>query len=196
MPHRNRVAPDATIVRAPYRGRWMGNRGGPLPDDPGRRPWASRAWIYCRLDFNGRRRVFREPGRRYTELFFFDETHALAAGHRPCGECQHHRLRDFKVAAGFAVTTSVAAIDRRLHEQRTGAERQVAVIGSLPDGAFVVHAGQPALLWDSGMHRWDPERGYAPIATPAADTRLVVLTPPTIVTALAGGFTVEPALGQ
>jgi methylphosphotriester-DNA--protein-cysteine methyltransferase len=35
------------------------------------------------------------PG-RYTELFFLDEATALAAGHRPCAECQRARFNHFR----------------------------------------------------------------------------------------------------
>lgn len=34
------------------------------------------------------------PG-EYTELFFLDEATALAAGHRPCAECNRERFLAF-----------------------------------------------------------------------------------------------------
>lgn len=172
----------------------MGNRGGPIADDPQRRQWARRAWIYCHLEFNGRERVFRDPGRRYTELFFFDEAHALAAGHRPCGECQHRRLQEFKAAAGFTAETRVATIDIELHSQRIGNDGRYASIGSLPDGAFVVLDDQPTLVWGEHIFGWHPERGYARVPAPPAGTRVAVVTPAIILTALASGFRVQPDL--
>lgn len=66
----------------PQRGRWMGNRGGCLHDDAGRlgtARWRTRAWLICRLEFKGWYRKVMQPG-LYTELFFFDEATALAAG--------------------------------------------------------------------------------------------------------------------
>ena len=66
----------------------MGNRGR-LHDNRRRlvtTGWRSRAWLICVLEFRGRHRTIMAPG-HYTELFFLDEAVALAAGHRPCGEC-------------------------------------------------------------------------------------------------------------
>src|SRR4029453_19608900 len=76
----------------------MGN-GGRL-HDPARRivrrvAGGYRAWVTCRLEFRGRHRTVMAPN-RYTELFFLDEATALAAGHRPCGECRRADFRRFK----------------------------------------------------------------------------------------------------
>ena len=82
MPLQNRVTPDGSIVAIAARGTVMGNRGGAIHQPNrtlGKRRWASRQWICCRLEFNGRRRALMQPG-RYTELFFLDEATALAAG--------------------------------------------------------------------------------------------------------------------
>src|SRR5439155_774564 len=59
------------------------------------RPFVSRRWIACLLEFKGRRRIVMTPN-RYTELFFLDEATALAAGHRPCAECQRIRYDVFR----------------------------------------------------------------------------------------------------
>ena len=37
-----------------------------------------------------------------TELFFLDEATALAAGHRPCGECRYRDYQAFKDAWAVA----------------------------------------------------------------------------------------------
>jgi hypothetical protein len=73
----------------------MGNRGC-LHDAKGqiRRPWQLKRWIVCVLAFKGRQRRVMTPG-HYTELFFLDEATALAAGHRPCAECQRERFGRF-----------------------------------------------------------------------------------------------------
>ncbi|MEO1001299.1 MAG: hypothetical protein AAFW69_11970, partial [Pseudomonadota bacterium] len=101
MPLQNRVTPFGEIEADPARGLWLGNRGGRFHRDDrtlGRRRHASRAWIYCVLNFKGRRRAVMGPG--YTELFFLDEPTALAAGHRPCFECQRARAIAFAEAWG------------------------------------------------------------------------------------------------
>src|SRR5207249_11851668 len=106
----------------------MGNRGSCLHDTAQRivRPFVSRRWIACLLEFKGRRRTVMTPG-RYTELFFLDEATALAAGHRPCAECQRARyllFRDHWAAAnpGRAASAppSAEALDRVLHAERVG----------------------------------------------------------------------------
>jgi hypothetical protein len=68
-PLQNRVRPDGAILAVPARGTMMGNRGGRLHDEDrrlGRRRWASKAWICCKVAFRGRRRAVM--GRGYTEL--------------------------------------------------------------------------------------------------------------------------------
>ncbi|WP_153504336.1 hypothetical protein [Cumulibacter manganitolerans] len=191
MTERNRVLPTGQLTAAAYRGRWMGNRGGPLSSDPDRRQWASRAWIYCRLEFNDRARVFRQPGRRYTELFFVDEAHALAAGHRPCGECQHRRLAAFKAAAGFSAGAPVRLLDDVLHRQRTGAP-ELQRLQSLPHGTFVLVDGATCLLWRGTAYTWSPSGGYVATDLANVDTTAVrVLTPPLARAALAAGFPIS-----
>src|SRR5499426_2367005 len=84
VPLQNRVAPDGAVIATPHRGLMMGNRGGAfhLPDRTlGRRRWATRQWIACRLEFKGRQRMAMMQPNRYTELFFLDEATALSAGH-------------------------------------------------------------------------------------------------------------------
>src|SRR5438067_5654207 len=96
MPMQNRITPLGEIVAVPFRGLFMGNRGGRLHRDDrslsGRR-WVSRAWICCVLEFKGRHRAVW--GDSYTELFFLDEPTALAAGHRPCFECRRRDAMRF-----------------------------------------------------------------------------------------------------
>jgi len=169
----------------------MGNRGGPIPDVPGRRQWASTHWIYCHLAFKERERVFRNPGRKYTELFFFDEAVALAAGHRPCGECQHRRLLEYK-ATTFDTTVSVDLLDSILHRERR--TPSYAEISSLPDGTFVDHGGRTVLLWSGAAYLWTPDRGYSEPHELAPTTRARVLTPDLTRRALAAGFTIRPRL--
>ena len=56
MTLQNRVTPKGEIVAVPERGSFMGNRGV-LHDTNkqlGRRRWALKAWLICRLEFRGR----------------------------------------------------------------------------------------------------------------------------------------------
>ena len=74
----------------------MGNRG--RLHDAGveiLRPFAVKRWIFCKLKFKERHRQVMAPN-QYTELFFLDEATALAAGHRPCAECNRPRYNLFR----------------------------------------------------------------------------------------------------
>src|SRR5579872_6956301 len=100
MPLQNRVTPFGDIVAIPQRGIFTGNRG--IIHDPATRTllkkrWAAKAWLICRCDFKGRRRLVM-GGRSWTELFFLDEAVALAAGHRPCFFCRRAAAKDFRNA--------------------------------------------------------------------------------------------------
>src|SRR6266513_3430279 len=96
MPLQNRVTPFGELVVTRARGTLMGNRGS-LHDTERRirRPFAVKRWIICVLEFKNRHRTVMTPG-QYTELFFLDEATALAAGHRPCAECQRARFTIFR----------------------------------------------------------------------------------------------------
>jgi hypothetical protein len=141
MPRQNRVTPFGALIATPARGTLTGNRGC-LHDEHGRirRRYQGERWIICVLEFKGRRRPLMTPG-RYTELFFLDEATALAAGHRPCAECQRDRFNLFRdtwakanpeVArtartAWLARTARLAAtaLDRCLHLERTETSAEV-----------------------------------------------------------------------
>ena len=197
MPLQNRVAPDGSIFAHSARGTVMGNRGGAFhrhDQTLGARRWATRQWICCRLEFNGRHRAVMQPG-RYTELFFLDEATAMAAGHRPCGEC---RRQDFLWFAGLWARTKGAAtramaedMDLVLHAERTGeghAKRtHNAAIESLPGGAFIRWQGAPHLVLAGWLLPWDFAGYGAPIERPSAGT-VEVLTPPSMVAVLSAGF--------
>ena len=184
MSLQNRVGADGAVVAAPQRGLLMGNRGGRLHTSErtlGRRRWTSRRWISCVLAFRGRRRTVMGPG--YTELFFLDELVALAAGHRPCGECRRTALADFRAAWGG--TLPLEAIDRVLHAARNG-PRTVVPLAGLPDGAIVDTGLGPCVLW-AGALRPVGFAGYgAAIAAPLGEVRL--LTPEPIVDVLRAGY--------
>ena len=201
MPRRNRVTPHGEIVAVPARGTLMGNRG--LLHDPEgqiRRPWALRRWILCVLEFKGRHRQVMAPG-RYTELFFLDEATGLAAGHRPCAECQRPRYLAFRDAwasgnpwrwAGSI--PKATEIDDRLHADRlgTGGSKRTfeANLDELPDGVFVTLEGLDEgvyLLWDGHLLAWSSGgyRGRMPRPRGAVAN---VLTPRSTVEAIRVGY--------
>ena len=128
MPLQNRVDPFGRIVAVAARGTLMGNRGC-LHDDHDHpvRQYQGRRWIICVLDFKGRRRKPMPPG-QYTSLFFLDEATALAAGHRPCAECQRERFNAFRAhwAAGNPERAGSAAGLDALCGAHSGAPRECA----------------------------------------------------------------------
>ena len=201
MPRQNRVSPFGEIISTEARGTLMGNRGC-LHDESQRirRPFACRRWIICVLEFRGRSRSVMTPG-RYTELFFLDEATALAAGHRPCAECQHDRyllFRDTWAAANRrilgALPPSADDMDRVLHgervEGRAGKRTYISTLSVLPVGTMIADTeGVPWLVLHDCLLQWEPARYTARIPKPpGASCR--VLTPASTVNALAHGYPV------
>src|SRR5688572_22803835 len=199
MPRQNRVTPFSSIVAASARGTLTGNRGC-LHDDHEhiRRHSQGTRWIVCLLEFKGRKRNLMTPG-HYTELFFLDEATALAAGHRPCAECQRERFTKFRdlwaaanpeLAAGTR-RPAATVLDLALHNERTATinhgDGRCMSIESLPDGVFVADAEHNAyLVWSGQLLRWSPAgyaRPTAPLHFPAR-----VLTPASVVRTLAAGY--------
>ena len=168
----------------------MGNRGGRLHRDDrtlsGRR-WTSRRWIVCVCAFKGRRREVWAKG--YTELFFLDEPTALAAGHRPCFECRRPAAKAF-LAAFPGAPSGADAMDEALHRERI--ENRLkrlwrARLGDLPDGTMIArdrraYAVRSATLWPWSF------AGYRAPAELDPDAVADVLTPPSTVAALKGGY--------
>lgn len=193
MPRQNRVTPRGALIDA-GRGTFMGNRGC-LHDDAGefRRAHRGRRWIICALEFKGRRLPLADPGRN-TQLFFLDEATALAAGHRPCGECRRAAFRAFvdAWAAGNPGALPDGArhigdLDSVLHRQRTG-PRERATLADLPDGTFVMVDGDPRphLVLGAALLPWGPYGYGAPLPRPAATVE--VLTPRSTLYALRAGY--------
>jgi hypothetical protein len=199
MPLQNRVTPMGDIIVDAARGTLMGNRG--ILHDASRRlgmaRWRHRSWIFCRLSFKGRRREVMAPG-RYTELFFLDEATALAAGHRPCCECRRDDFRVFQQAwrrAIDAADASATAMDGILHRTRVDphTRRQIrfeASLDDLPNGAFILLAGEPSsplLVLGDELLPWRPAGYGAPRPRPSG-TRCVVLTPQPTLAVLRAGY--------
>ena len=199
MPRQNRVTPFGELIATPARGTLMGNRGC-LHDlqQRIRRPFVGRRWIACVLQFKGRRRDVMAPG-RYTELFFLDEATALAAGHRPCAECQRERFRLFRAHWVLAnrrrgsSQPSVDEIDRALHAERIAGRAKrtyVERLSRVPAGAMIAgDDGRAYLVQDGALAAWTPS-GYAATSPRAADRSVRVLTPRSIVRAIAHGYPV------
>ncbi len=189
MPHRNRVTPYGEIVAIPDRGTLMGNRGVLHGEDgEHRRDWQVRRWIACRLEFKGRHREIRRPG-RWTELFFRDEATALAAGHRPCAECRRADYRRWQAAWPHA-DSGADAMDRMLHADRLdGRSKRTyeARLGELPGGAMVERAGRAWLLAEGCLLPWSPGGYGDPQPAPARAT-VTVLTPAVTVAVLRAGY--------
>ena len=190
MPRQNRVDPFGNLIADPARGTLFGNRGVLHADDGSIvRRHALRRWIYCRLEFKGRKRELLLPG-RYTELFFLDEATALAAGHRPCAECMRGRFNEFR-AAWSADPTAATELDAALHAERLTPDGAQATwrspLGDLPDGAMVALDRTSHLVRAGALRPWSFS-GYGPPAPfdPALDAE--VLTPRSTARAIAAGF--------
>jgi len=200
VPRQNRVTPSGELIATPAHGTLMGNRGC-LHDAEGRirRAFVGKRWIICVLQFKGRRRPIMVPG-RYTELFFLDEATALAAGHRPCVECQRARYLAFREhwAAARAVAPpvpSVDDIDTVLHAERLDAARgkrtYLERVSRLPGGVMVAGAdGQPYLVHSGTLRPWSPE-GYGAPWRPDAAAEVRVLTPRSLVQTIVHGYAVD-----
>jgi hypothetical protein len=182
VPLRNRVSPLGELIATPERGLVFGNRGR-LHDDRGRivRAYAGKRWIACRLEFRGRHRGAMPPG-RYTGLFFLDEATAFAAGHRPCAECRHVDYERFVELCGARAD----AIDARLHGERRGS-RHERRLDALPDGAFVLHDGEPWLVLGDELLRWTPGGYSERLDRPSRS--MTVVTPGLLLEVLSAGWT-------
>ena len=196
MPLQNRVTPFGELIVTSARGTLMGNRGC-LHDAEQRirRLFSVKRWIICVLEFKGRHRRVMTPG-QYTELFFLDEATALAAGHRPCAECQRARYDLFRAhwAGRGRALPGAEAMDDVIHAERLDVSRGKRTyterLSRLPDGAMVAgDDGEAYLVHDRTLLRWTPA-GYAERRRPRGTVSYRVLTPRSIVRALARGYPV------
>ncbi|MEQ6918215.1 hypothetical protein [Halomonas aquatica] len=196
MALQNRVDPWGQILASPARGTLMGNRGILHDDDQNvRKTHAHQNWVICVLDFKGKRRQLMAPG-RYTELFFPDEATALAAGHRPCMECQRHRALEFKHYWALANRQEASDqvrmpdMDRHLHRERIHRRQKVtwqSPVDALPDGSLFEHGGLAYLVWKGTFWRWSFE-GYQQAEPSFTRETVDVLTPRSVVLAFEQGF--------
>lgn len=195
MPFRNRVTPLGELVADPARGLVYGNRGC-LHDDSGRirRRYNGKRWIACRLEFRGWQRApLLQPG-RFTELFFLDEATAFAAGHRPCALCRREDYDGFTElwSAVHPGQSGADAIDAQLQAERVdpatrGHQLHEPATDDLPDGTFVLRAGEPWLVRGREVLRWTPAGYVERLPRPRRDSDPLV-TPPSLVAVLRAGW--------
>jgi hypothetical protein len=138
-------------------------------------------------------------------LFFHDEAVALAAGHRPCGECRHASYKAYRDAWADAQTSkrapSAREMNRELHAERIvlGTHRRrlhPMPWRGLPNGTFVLHAdGAPHIVHGSELVQWTRE-GYTVRHQRPVRGEAIVITPPSSVAALRAGYPVaiDPAV--
>jgi hypothetical protein len=193
MTERNRVTPFGEIVAIEQRGRFLGNRGSIHRGHEIVRPWQVRRWITCELEHKGWRAPRWEPG-RWTPLFFWDESVALAAGHRPCALCRHADFERWLDAWESATgeRPRVDTMDRRLHAERVDGRRQRRhrrAWADLPDGTFVEVDEVAHLVLADRLVPWtDGLEGYGPPVDRPRRGDAEVLTPPTTVAVLEAGY--------
>jgi hypothetical protein len=133
------------------------------------------------------------PG-RFTELFFLDEATALAAGHRPCAECRRIDYNRFS-ELWFALhprQLGADAIDAQLHAERLAVCKRERLLheapySELPDGAFVLEAGAPHLVLARQLLTWSAG-GYCDGHRRPRTGRATVITPPSLIAILRGGW--------
>ena len=136
-----------------------------------------------------------KPG-HYTDLFFLDEATALAAGHRPCAECQRGRFnlfREFWARANPQMSNAVrppaTAIDERLHYERVRMRKGCTSIDGLPNGTFLTPDGYAGyLIMRGNLLRWTPD-GYE--AVEKINFPASILTPTSILRTLEAGYPVD-----
>ena len=194
------MTPWGTIEATHHKGTLMGNRGDlHAPDGSLGRPWRSRRWISCLLDTgDGWRAPMDEPGRNYP-LFFHDEAVALAAGHRPCGECRPDALAAFieawKIGHGMKSRDwlPLREIDRQLHLARLAEmrHRPRVDVASLPGGVFVwcpTLDARPLLIADGAFHPWRHGEYGAVLDHAALRGRTYQITSSPIINVISAGY--------
>jgi hypothetical protein len=192
MPLPNRVDPFGELFAASARGTLTGNRGGNLHLDDralGSRRWTSRQWICCQLDLNGRHRAVWGGG--YSELFFLDEVTALAAGHRPCFECQRQDAQAFAALfSAKAQRAAAAEMDKVLHAERlNGRAKRLSwrMIDSPPDDAMIALGDGVFAVRGERLLSATPS-GYGQARPRPRGTQVAVRMPPSDLTVLSRGY--------
>lgn len=204
----NIVDPTSTIKQETAPFALVGNRG--ILHEGNRIVRHSRKgdddWLYCVTSALSDPREFMRP-ERYTDLFFLDEATALAAGHRPCGQCNKARFKQFVRAwekAHNVSKVSAHQIDSELQAHRVRGTKQVtfqANVADLPSGVMIREVGQPDPLL---LFRYEPKKGQEiwcvypwtsqgyGIKRDVPECLIEVLTPRPIVEVIRAGFKPGP----
>jgi hypothetical protein len=138
-----------------------------------------------------------EPG-HFTLLFFHDEAVSFAAGHRPCALCRRNAYNAYRQAVATVHATAprlARDLDRRLHAERMhrGTHRRRLhrlPWAELPDGAFVALDDGPAIVLGGSIVAWTTSGYGVPRRRPTRGDAEVI-TPPTSVAALRGGYPLQ-----
>jgi hypothetical protein len=201
VPAPNRVTPFGEIVSIPQRGSFMGNRGSIHRDRVIVRPWQTRRWITCLLEYKGWVAPKWAPG-RWTPLFFYDEAVALAAGHRPCALCRRADYNRWLDAWEWALgeRPGADAIDLELHAERLdGKKKRIHSMPwkRVPAGAFVVSSGTAALVLEDRLLPWSAAGYGSSLARPSSGSA-DLLTPPSTVAVIRHGYrpVLHPSAGR
>ncbi|CAN5252894.1 hypothetical protein BH18ACT5_BH18ACT5_18950 [soil metagenome] len=176
------------------RGAFTGNRGC-LVDDQGEivRHHRGTLWIICELQYRGWQHPLNAP-RTWTPVFFLDDAVALAAGHRPCGLCRRSQYQSYQSALAGAPTAP--EVNRRLAGER--GRTWTAKLETLPVGTVILGWERTPLIVLAdrvGAFTFD---GWVNPDNRSPRGSVEVLTPPTSVAALAGGFVplLHPTIGS
>ena len=173
----NRVDPWGQIFESAERGYLMGNRD--FKD----------AWITCSLRHpDGSTGSSTVSSRK---LFFLDEPTALAAGHRPCGQC---RRKDYDLFKQMWGTAGEGPIDATLRKESAAAAAVESSVGyltrrseQLPPGAMFAVDGKAYLAWQRVAYLWSPG-GYTSAGLLKEFGTVWVLTPPSTERVLEAGY--------
>lgn len=194
----NRVDPTGKVIKTPYKGAWMGNRG--VIHNSKReivRAFRLTAWITCRLAFKGQKLPLLDPNRN-TQLFFLDEATSFSAGHRPCAECRREDFNSFKAFwlkgnedYGFDKKTKICFIDAILQQERIDTVMAKVTyedrLGTLPDGSFILYMDVPHLVYKANLYPWSAA-GYGKVISIPAEEIVTVLTPKSIIETYKAGY--------
>ena len=203
MPRRNRIDPWGDLHANPARGMFTGNRGCVVDNKENViKHHASSLWITCELVF----RDWKSPlarGRRWTPLFFMDEAVALAAGHRPCAFCRRDEYNNYRQAISASLGSDklllAPEINSRLIAERHSRGRGLiraqdrilwrSRFKELPTGTVIaMENNHTYLVIGKHMLKFGFDKWGEPIKGPEEE-KVTVLTPPTSVLAMRGGYT-------
>ena len=175
MASKNRVDPWGREFESSERGYFMGNRD------------FGDAWITCSLRHPDGSVGPSSVG--YRKLFFLDEATALAASHRPCGQCRRKDYDVFKRLWGAATDAPIDPTLRAEFEAAADASvgRATRRAEQLPPGAMFEVGDQAFLAWQRVAYRWSPG-GYSVAGLTKDFGTVRVLTPPSIEHVLEAGY--------